>query len=158
MFKKILTEKNFKKLNEVIEENKEKKGCLMIILHEAQSIFGCVPLDVQNIISEELNMPLANIYGVVTFYSQFTLIPKGEYTISVCLGTACYVKGAQSIIDRIEKELNLEVGSTTKDGKFSLEATRCIGACGLAPILTINEEVYGNLKESDVKDILKDYL
>ncbi len=157
MAKNILTEENFTKLNEAIEEFKEKKGALMPVLNEAQKIFGAIPLEVQKVISEKLSIPMAEIYGVVTFYSQFSLEPKGDYLIGVCLGTACYVKGAQAIVDRISKEIDVEVGGTSKDGKFSLEATRCIGACGLAPVITINEDVYGRLVESDVPDILKKY-
>jgi NADH-quinone oxidoreductase subunit E len=109
------------------------------------------------VISEKLNVPMAEIYGVVTFYSQFTLEPKGDYVIGVCLGTACYVKGAQAIIDRISKDIDVKVGGTSPDGKFSLEATRCIGACGLAPVLTVNEDVYGRLVEADVPSILSKY-
>ncbi|KPU26281.1 NADH dehydrogenase [Caloranaerobacter sp. TR13] len=145
-------------LKKVIEENKEKKGALMPVLHEAQRIFGYLPIEVQRMISEGLNIPLAEIYGVATFYSQFSLIPKGKYQIGVCLGTACYVKGAQAIIDKIKEGLNLEVGGTTKDRKFSLQATRCIGACGLAPVMTINEDVYGRLKADEVPGILKKYM
>ncbi|MBS4534556.1 NAD(P)H-dependent oxidoreductase subunit E [Clostridium sp. D2Q-14] len=144
-------------LKKVINEKKKLEGSLMPILHEGQEIFGYLPIEVQKIISEELNVPLAEIYGVVTFYSQFSLIPKGQYTIGVCLGTACYVKGSQEIIDEIKEELSIEVGGTTKDRKFSLVATRCIGACGLAPVMTINEDVYGRLKAEDVKDILRKY-
>ena len=153
----ILTKENFQKLNEVILENKERPGALMPILHEAQHIFGALPIEVQKVVSEELKIPLAEVYGVVTFYSQFSLVPKGENVISVCLGTACYVKGAQNILDRVSKELNVEVGKTSADGKFTLEATRCIGACGLAPVLTINEDVYGRLVESKVPGILDKY-
>lgn len=157
MAKNILTKENFQKLDMVIEKHKERKGALMPVLTEAQRIFGALPIEVQKVISEGLNIPMAEIYGVVTFYSQFSLEPKGEYLIGVCLGTACYVKGSQAIIDRISKEVNVEVGATSPDGKFSLEATRCIGACGLAPVLTINEDVYGRLVESDIPDILKKY-
>lgn len=157
MAKDILTKENFDKLSEVIEANKERKGALMPVLNEAQNIFGAVPLEVQKVISKELNIPVAEIYGVVTFYSQFSLEPKGEYVIGVCLGTACYVKGAQAIIDRISRDIDVEVGGTSPDGKFTLEATRCIGACGLAPVLTVNEDVYGKLVEADVPDILKKY-
>ena len=153
----ILTKENFQKLDEVILENKERPGALMPILHEAQHIFGALPIEVQKVISEELKIPLAEIYGVVTFYSQFSLVPKGENVVSVCLGTACYVKGAQNILDRISRELNVEVGKTSEDGKFTLEATRCIGACGLAPVITINEDVYGRLVESKVPGILDKY-
>ncbi|KGG79561.1 NADH-quinone oxidoreductase subunit NuoE [Caloranaerobacter azorensis] len=145
-------------LKKVIEENKGKKGALMPVLHEAQRIFGYLPIEVQRMISEGLNIPLAEIYGVATFYSQFSLIPKGKYQIGVCLGTACYVKGAQAIIDKIKEELKLEVGGTTKDRKFSLQATRCIGACGLAPVMTINEDVYGRLKADEIPAILKKYM
>ncbi|MTI70432.1 MAG: NAD(P)H-dependent oxidoreductase subunit E [Firmicutes bacterium] len=145
------------KLKEIIEEKKQKKGPLMPVLNQAQKLFGYLPIEVQRIISEGLNIPLAEIYGVATFYSQFSLIPKGKYTIGVCLGTACYVKGAQDIIDRIKDELDLEVGGTTKDRKFSLEATRCIGACGLAPVMTVNEDVYGKLNADEVPGIIKKY-
>ncbi|RKD25265.1 NADH-quinone oxidoreductase subunit E [Caminicella sporogenes DSM 14501] len=157
MAKNILTKENFEKLNQVIEKYKGTKGALMPVLHEAQKIFGALTIEVQKVISKELNVPLAEIYGVATFYSQFSLEPKGDYVIGVCLGTACYVKGAQAIIDRICKELNIEVGGTSPDGKFTLQATRCIGACGLAPVITINEDVYGKLVESDIPDILKKY-
>jgi len=157
MAKNILTKENFDKLYEVIEENKGRKGALMPVLNEAQGIFGAIPLEVQKVISKELNIPVAEIYGVVTFYSQFSLEPKGEYIIGVCLGTACYVKGAQAIIDRISRDINVEVGGTSPDGKYTLEATRCIGACGLAPVLTVNEDVYGKLVEADVPEILKKY-
>jgi len=157
MAKILLTEENFKKLDEVIKNNKGKKGALMPVLHEAQKLFGCLPIEVQKVISEKLNMPMAEIYGVVTFYSQFTLEPKGDFTIGVCLGTACYVKGAQKIIERIKKEINIDIGTTSADGKFTLEATRCIGACGLAPVLTVNEDVYGRLVEADVPGIIAKY-
>lgn len=157
MAKDILIKENFDKLSKVIEANKGRKGALMPVLTEAQNIFGAVPLEVQKVISKELNIPVAEIYGVVTFYSQFSLEPKGEYVIGVCLGTACYVKGAQAIIDRISRDIDVKVGGTSPDGKYSLEATRCIGACGLAPVLTVNEDVYGKLVEADVPDILKKY-
>lgn len=157
MAKDILTQENFTKLNEIILEHKETQGALMPILHEAQNVFGALPLEVQKVVSEELNIPLAEIYGVVTFYSQFSLVPKGDYIIGVCLGTACYVKGAQRLIDRISSELDVEVGTTSADGKYTLEATRCIGACGLAPVLTVNEDVYGRLVEADIPGILDKY-
>lgn len=157
MAKEILTKENFDLLAEAIEANKGRQGALMPVLHEGQKIFGCLPIEVQKVISEELNVPMAEIYGVVTFYSQFTLEPKGDYLIGVCLGTACYVKGAQGIIDRIARDTGCPVGGTTADGKFSLEATRCIGACGLAPVLTVNEDVYGRLVEADVPGILEKY-
>lgn len=157
MAKDILSQENFDKLNEIILEHKTTPGALMPILHEAQGVFGALPLEVQKVVSEELNIPLAEIYGVVTFYSQFSLVPKGDYVIGVCLGTACYVKGAQRLIDRIASELSVEVGTTSANGKYTLEATRCIGACGLAPVLTVNEDVYGRLVEADIPGILDKY-
>lgn len=153
----FLCEENFAKLDKVIEKYKGVDGALMLVLQEAQDIFSCLPIEVQKVIANKLNMPLAEVYGVVTFYSQFRLQPTGKYIISVCLGTACYVKNAQKLIDEICKDLNIQVGETTPDGNFTLEATRCIGACGLAPVLTVNEDVYGRLVESDIKDILAKY-
>ena len=145
-------------LMEVIAKHKGMEGALIPVLHEAQDIYGYLPIEVQKMVSEGLDVPLAEIYGVATFYARFTLEPKGEHHIGVCLGTACYVKGSGKILEKIEKALNLKVGGCTEDGKFSLEATRCIGACGLAPVLTIGEEVYGRLTENDIDDILAKYM
>lgn len=158
LIKSILTDERFAELDAIIEENIDRKGPLMPVLHGAQKIFGAIPFEVQKVISEKMNVPLAEIYGVVTFYSQFSLEPKGEYVIGVCLGTACYVKGAQEIINKIEKIIDVKCGDTSADGKFTLEATRCIGACGLAPVLTVNEEVYGRLEVSDIEEIMDKYL
>lgn len=144
-------------LLKVINTYKHQEGSLMQILHDAQLIYGYLPQEVQTIISNELDMPLEKIYGVVTFYSQFSLSPKGKYKISVCLGTACYVKGAGDLYDRLMKLLQIEGGECTPDGKFSLDACRCIGACGLAPVLTVNEDVYGRLTVDDLPDILAKY-
>ncbi|MCD4712435.1 MAG: NAD(P)H-dependent oxidoreductase subunit E [Clostridiales bacterium] len=157
MTKNYLTEEKFAKLHEVIESHKDMQGPLMPILHEAQHIFGAIPLEVQKTISEKMNVPLAEIYGVVTFYSQFTLEPKGEFLISICLGTACYVRGAQQLIDKVVELTGVGVGKTSLDGKYSLEATRCIGACGLAPVLTVNEDVYGRLVVADIPGIIQKY-
>lgn len=157
MPKEMYTKENYEKLDKAIEQFKGTKGALMPVLHEGQKIFGALPLKVQQYISKELKVPLADIYGVVTFYSQFSLVPKGEHHIGVCLGTACYVKGSQSIIDRVSRELKIDIGSTSESGRFSLEATRCIGACGLAPVITINEDVYGRLVEANIPEILKKY-
>lgn len=157
MAKEYLIQENFVKLEEVIRKNKGTKGALIPVLHGAQEIFGYLSMEVQKKISEALNVPVAEIYGVVTFYSQFTLKPRGKYTIRVCLGTACYVKGSKSIIDKISRELNIEVGNTTDDGKYTFETTRCIGACGLGPVLTVNGDVYGKLVEADIPEILKKY-
>lgn len=145
------------KLKEVIAKHKDSRGALIPVLHEAQDIYGYLPLEVQVMIAEGLGVTLAEVYGVVTFYTQFSLSPKGEYAIAVCLGTACYVKGSGDIINKIKDTLNLEVGDCTPDGKFSLNATRCVGACGLAPVLTVNDEVYGRLTVDDVPGILAKY-
>ena len=144
-------------LLKVIHEHKDDRGALMPILQKAQNIYGYLPLEVQTIISNELDMPLEKIYGVVTFYSQFSLSPKGKYKISVCLGTACYVKGSGDIYDKLMELLHIEGGECTPDGKFSLDACRCIGACGLAPVLTINEDVYGRLTVDELSDIIAKY-
>ena len=154
----VSTVEQEEKLQEVIAKYKGTEGALIPVLHEAQSIFGYLPIEVQQKISEGLDVPMAEIYGVVTFYAQFSIYPKGKYQIGVCLGTACYVKGSGDIIDRIKLKLGIEVGECTPDGKFSLDATRCIGACGLAPVLTVNEEVYGRLTVDDVDDILAKYM
>lgn len=145
------------KLLDVIKIHKDEKGALMPILQEAQEIYGYLPIEVQTIISDEMNIPLEKIYGVVTFYSQFSLSPKGKYRLSVCLGTACYVKGAGDIYDRLKEVLNIGDGECTPDGKFSLDACRCIGACGLAPVLMVNDDVHGRLTVDDVEGILEQY-
>ncbi len=151
------TPAQYDRLIAVINEHKGSRGALIPILHEAQEIYGYLPIEVQKIISEETNIPLEEIYGVVTFYTRFSLEPKGKYKIAVCLGTACYVKGSGAIIEKISDKLGCKVGACTPDGKFSIEATRCIGACGLAPVLTVNEDVYGRLVLEDVDAILKKY-
>jgi len=147
----------FEELQKVIDQWKGKEGPLMPVLHKAQEIFGCLSLDVQKYISKELDIPVSDIYGVATFYSQFTLKPKGKFKIGVCMGTACYVKGSQAILDELAKELDMKVGDTTDDGLFTLEATSCLGACGLAPIIMINDDVYGRLKPEDIKEIVAKY-
>lgn len=141
----------------VIEKYRGVQGAMMPILQEAQGIYGYLPIEVQKIIADKTGTPLETIYGVATFYSQFALNPKGEVAIAVCLGTACYVKGSGQIIEKVTELLNLPAGSTTPDGKYSLEATRCIGACGLAPVMSINGEVYGRLVPGDVAGILEQY-
>jgi NADH-quinone oxidoreductase subunit E len=156
--KKVCTEENYQKLLAFLSESKHKKGALMSVLNECQKIYGCIPLNAQKVISEELEIPVGEIYGVVTFYSQFSLEPKGDYIIAVCMGTAYYVRDAQKLIDGFVRGIDdLAVGETTPDGKFTLEATRCIGACGLAPVLTVNEDVYGRLTEADVEGIIAKY-
>ena len=145
------------KLMEVIDKYKNTRGALIPVLHEAQEIYGYLPLEVQTMIAEGIGVTLAEVYGVVTFYTQFSLNPKGQYHIAVCLGTACYVKGSGDIINKIKDSLNIDVDGCTPDGKYSLAATRCIGACGLAPVLTVNDEVYGRLTVDDVPGILAKY-
>ena len=145
------------KLMEVIDKYKNTRGALIPVLHEAQEIYGYLPLEVQTMIAKGIGVTLAEVYGVVTFYTQFSLNPKGEYHIAVCLGTACYVKGSGDIINKIKDSLNIDVDGCTPDGKYSLGATRCIGACGLAPVLTVNDEVYGRLTVDDVPGILAKY-
>lgn len=159
--KKRLTTVTFKgtkeqeeKLLAVIEKYRGVKGSMMPILQEAQEIYGYLPVEVQRIISDKTGVSMEEIFGIVSFYSQFALNPKGQVAISVCLGTACYVKGSQDLIDRITLRLGIKDGDTTPDGKYSLTATRCIGACGLAPVLTVNDEVFGRLKKEDVDGIL----
>ena len=144
-------------LDAVIAELKETPGALMPVLQQAQEIYGYLPIEVQRMIALKMGVSIEEVYGVSTFYSQFVLNPKGEVAIAVCLGTACYVKGSGDILDKITQILGLPAGSTTPDGKYSLEATRCIGACGLAPVLTINNEVYGRLVPSDMEGILAKY-
>ena len=146
-----------KELKKVIDANKHDTSRLMAVMQEAQEIYGYLPLEVQKMIAEGMNVPLEKVYGVSTFYAQFSLSPKGAYNISVCLGTACYVKGSGDIMDRLSERLGIGADECTHDGKFSLTACRCIGACGLAPVLTVNEEVYGRLTVDDVDDILAKY-
>ena len=145
------------KLLEVIEKHKGEKGCLMPVMQQAQDIYGYLPIEVQTIIAKGLDISVEEVYGVSTFYSMFSLAPKGEYKISVCLGTACYVKGAQAVLDKICEIIGIGPDECTADGKFSIEACRCIGACGLAPVFTVNDEVYGRLDADDVPDILAKY-
>ena len=146
------------RLREVITAHKDEQGPLIPILHEAQEIYGYLPYEVQTIIAEELDTPLSEVYGVSTFYSRFNLNPKGENQVSVCLGTACYLKGASSVLAEVEKVLGCEVGKITEDGKFSVDSTRCVGACGLAPILLVNDDVYGQVKPEQVAGILVHYM
>ena len=145
------------KLNAVIDANKHDKSRVMAVMQEAQEIYGYLPIEVQNKIAEGMSVPLEKIYGVATFYAQFSLTPKGENHISVCLGTACYVKGAGDLYDRLQEILGIGGDECTPDRKFSLTACRCIGACGLAPVLTVNEEVYGRLVVDDVDGIVEKY-
>lgn len=146
-----------KLLRTAIAEAKGDKSRLMAVMQEAQGIYGYLPYEVQAIIAEGLDVPLEKVYGVATFYAQFALSPKGRYNISVCLGTACYVKGSDKVLEKISEEIGIEPGECTDDAKFSLEACRCIGACGLAPVMTINDDVYGRLTPDEIPGILAKY-
>ena len=145
------------KLKQIIAEHRDVRGALMPVLQKAQELYGYLPVEVQIMIAEGLGLSLEEVYAVVTFYSQFALNPNGKHRVAVCLGTACYVKGSQMILDELEKELGIKAGGTTPDGQFTLEATRCLGCCGLAPVMTVGEEVYGRLTPADVKGILAKY-
>ena len=144
-------------LKKVIETHKSTPGCLMRVLQEAQGIYGYLPKEVQTIIAEGLGIALSEVYGVATFYAQFSLTPKGKYRISLCLGTACYVKGADKILTALEEKLGIKCGECTPDGLFSLDSCRCVGACGLAPVMMVNEDVHGKLTVDMLDGILKSY-
>ncbi len=145
------------KLKAVIDESRTTPGCLMHVLQEAQGIYGYLPIEVQTMIAEGLGISLSEVFGVATFYSQFSLKPKGKHRISVCLGTACYVKGSDKILAELEKELGIKCGECTEDGLFSIDSCRCVGACGLAPVMMIGDEVYGKLTPEMVKGIIDKY-
>lgn len=151
------TPEQAKALEEAIAAANGDKNRLMAVMQDAQGIYGYLPYEVQVRIAEGLDVPVEKVYGVATFYAQFALSPKGKYNISVCLGTACYVKGSQSVLDELVKELGIDPGECTLDTKFSLEACRCIGACGLAPVMMINDDVYGKLDANQIKGILQKY-
>ena len=146
------------KMQEILDKYTQDKDNLIQILNEVQEHYGYISTENQKTISEYLNIPMAEIYGVITFYSRFTLKPKGKYNVAVCLGTACFVKGSEKILDRVKQKLGIDVGETTPDGKFSIEATRCIGACGLAPVFTINDEVHGKATVEMVDRVIDEYM
>ena len=145
------------RVREICASHHNNSGELIMILHEAQSLLGYLPQEIQEVVAEQLEIPIAQVYGVVTFYSYFTMEPKGRFPISVCMGTACYVRGAEKILEELERQLEIKVGETTADGLFSLNCLRCVGACGLAPVVTIGDKVYGRLTTDKIKDILADY-
>ena len=147
----------FDELEVFIESVDNNPSELIAILHRAQSIFGYLPMVVQSFIAKKLGINVSKVYGVVTFYSFFTMVPKGEYVINICLGTACFVRGADKILERVEEILKIKNGETTEDGKFTLTTLRCVGACGLAPVMQINDKTYGNISVDDVERILMDY-
>ena len=146
-----------KALFNTINKYKGSEGALMPVLQYAQDTYGYLPIEIQKMIASGLGIPLQEVYGMATFYSQFSLRPKGKYKISVCLGTACYVKGGEEIFEKLSAKLGVKSGESTADGKFSLEACRCIGACGLGPVITINDDIYGRLNPDDVDDVLTKY-
>ena len=146
------------KMQEILKKYTKDKSNLIQILNEVQEYYGYIPKSAQVEISEYLSLPMAEVYGVITFYSRFTLKPKGKYNIAVCLGTACFVKGSEKVLDRVKEKLGIDVGETTPDGKFSIEATRCIGACGLAPVFTVNDEVYGKATPEMIDKVIDEYM
>jgi NADH:ubiquinone oxidoreductase subunit E len=158
MCNNILTEEKYKELDNYIGELGQMEGALISILHRAQHIFGYLPKEVQLHIARKIGLPAAKVNGVVTFYSYFSETPKGEHIINVCLGTACFVRGADKILNEIEDILKIKAGETSADGKFSIDALRCIGACGLAPVIIVDGKVYGRLKVEDIPGILKQYV
>lgn len=153
-----ITDQQMSDIIAIIGKYKNDQGALIPVLHEVQDYFGYLPIEVQKVISDELHVPLAEIYGVVTFYARFSTQPKGKYAVSVCMGTACYVKGGGKILEKFENILGIKAGEVTDDGMFSLDACRCIGACGLAPVATVNGEVYGRLIQADVQTICDKYM
>ena len=152
-----LSENKINQIKDICKSFNNEKGELINVLHKTQSILGYLPAEVQEVVARELNTSAAHVYGVVTFYSFFTMIPKGEFPISICMGTACYVRGAEKVLDEFKRELKINVGETTADGKFSLSCLRCVGACGLAPVVMVGEKVYGRVAPDGIKDILNDY-
>jgi len=155
--KKETDKELYERIGQMVDEYKDREGSLIQILHMAQGIYGYLPLELQQFIAEKLDKPLSEVYGVTTFYSFFSVNPKGENTIRVCLGTACYVRGGKKIVERMKEILGIGVGETTEDMKFTLEVMRCIGACGLAPCMTINDKVYKQVNPDKLEEILKDY-
>ncbi|HBB90540.1 MAG: NAD(P)-dependent iron-only hydrogenase diaphorase iron-sulfur protein [Bacteroidetes bacterium GWF2_49_14] len=152
-----LHENQVKELVEVCRSFNNEAGELINVLHKAQGIFGYLPAEVQEIVARELKVSVAKVYGVVTFYSFFTMVPKGQHPISICMGTACYVRGAEKVLDEFKRKLKVPVGETTPDGKFSLNCLRCVGACGLAPVVMVGDKTYGRVSPDGVKEILAEY-
>ncbi len=155
--KECCCESNLKEMKEILNTHERDKSNLIQILNEVQEKYGYIPEFAQKEIAKYLNIELAEVYGVITFYSRFTLKPKGKYCVSICLGTACFVKGSEKILEKAKELLKIEEGQTTPDGMFSLDATRCIGACGLAPVFTVNEEVYGKATPEMVEKVIAEY-
>lgn len=152
-----LKPKQVERLKEICLSFNNEKGELINVLHKAQGYFGYLPAEVQEVIAQELNISVAHVYGVVTFYSYFTMQPRGQFPISICMGTACYVRGGEKVLEEFKRNLKIEVGETSADGKFSLSCLRCVGACGLAPVVLVGEKVYGRVAPEGVKEIIKEY-
>lgn len=152
-----LSEKTISQIKEICAQFDNQEGELINVLHQVQSKLGYLPAEVQEVIAKELNMSVAKVYGVVTFYSFFTMLPQGEHPISICMGTACYVRGAEQVLSEFKRQLHIEVGETSPDGKFSLSSLRCVGACGLAPVVTVGEKVYGRVSPQQVGKIIAEY-
>lgn len=152
-----LRQEDVNKIREICASFNNDPQELINVLHKCQEHFGYLPAEVQEVISNELVVPVAKIYGVVTFYSFFTMTPRGKHPISICMGTACYVRGAEKVLEEFKKELGLQVGQTTPDGKFSLSSLRCVGACGLAPVVMVGDKTYGRVAPDDVRNIIKEY-
>ncbi len=155
--KNEVQEKDIAKLKEIVMSYRSEQGALMSVLHKTQDLFGYIPYEAQVVISEILDIPISEIYGVITFYAHFTLTPVGEHKICLCMGTACYVKGSGKVLDTIERDLGIKAGETTEDGKFTIEATRCIGACGLAPVMSVNKDVHGRLDNEQALKVIESY-
>ncbi len=158
MEEKCVEQKVRKETEEILAQYRPEKDLLITMLNDVQEKYGYIPKQAQMAISEYLAIPMAEIYGVITFYSRFTLAPKGKYNISICLGTACYVKGSQKLLDRAKERLKIEPGQVTKDGKFSIDDVRCVGACGLAPVFMVNDEVYGNATVKQLDEVIDKYM
>jgi NADH-quinone oxidoreductase subunit E/NADP-reducing hydrogenase subunit HndA len=152
-----LAEKTVSQIKEICAQFENQEGELINVLHQVQSKLGYLPAEVQEVIAKELKMSVAKVYGVVTFYSFFTMLPQGKHPISICMGTACYVRGAEQVLAEFKRQLNIEVGQTSPDGKFSLSSLRCVGACGLAPVVTVGEKVYGRVSPQQVNKIIAEY-
>ncbi|PWE00863.1 NADH-quinone oxidoreductase subunit NuoE family protein [Marinilabilia rubra] len=157
MAKVKIPENKVQELRDLCKNFDNEPGELINVLHGAQGMFGYLPAEVQEIVADEMNVSVAHVYGVVTFYSFFSMLPKGKHPISICMGTACYVRGAEKVLDEFKRHLEVKVGETTPDGKYSLSCLRCVGACGLAPVVTIGERVYGRVSPEDVRGILEEY-
>jgi NADH-quinone oxidoreductase subunit E len=157
MCKNVLNEEKFNELEEFINSLSNKKGAVIEVLHKAQHIFGYLPEQVQVFVAEKLNIPTSQVFGVVSFYSYFTTEPRGEFVVNICMGTACFVRGSANVLEEFEKKLNIKSGQTTPDGKFTIGSLRCVGACGLAPVVMVNDKVFGNVKPEDVDQILAEY-